>query len=47
MIQSRYLLTYPSVIQSTDGQVIYCAFDSLYDTGLSDLLGGPMERKYT
>ncbi|HEX2948568.1 MAG TPA: alpha-amylase family protein [Armatimonadota bacterium] len=31
---------YPSIIQSTDGQVVYCAFDSLYSEGLSQLLGG-------
>jgi hypothetical protein len=34
---------YPSVIQSTDGQVIYCAFDSLYSEGLSQLLGGMVQ----
>ena len=30
---------------SNDGQVVYCAFDSLYSEGLSELLGGVVERK--
>ncbi len=35
---------YPSIIQSTDKQVVYCAFDSLYSEGLSSLLGGIIEK---
>ncbi len=31
---------YPSIIQSTDKQVVYCAFDSIYSEGLSHLIGG-------
>lgn len=36
---------YPSIVMSNDGQVVYCAFDSLYSTELSGLIGGIVERK--
>ncbi len=36
---------YPSVIQSNDKQVVYCAFDSLYGEGLSRLIGGIVSDK--
>lgn|GEM_PF-3122522 len=35
---------YPSIIQSSDGQVIYCAFDSIYSEGLSNLLAGIVQK---
>lgn len=35
---------YPSIVMSNDGQVVYCAFDSLYSTELSGLVGGIVER---
>ena len=31
---------YASIVQSSDGRVVYCAFDSLYSEGLSALIGG-------
>lgn len=34
---------YASIVMSDDGQVVYCAFDSLYSTELSRLLGGILE----
>lgn len=37
---------YPSIIRSDDGQVIYCAFDSLYSEGLSHLIGGIIEKEF-
>lgn len=35
---------YPSIIQSSDGQVVYCAFDSIYSEGLSNLLAGIVQK---
>ena len=35
---------YPSIVMSNDGRVVYCAFDSLYSTELSQLIGGIVER---
>lgn len=37
---------YASIVMSNDGQVVYCAFDSLYSEGLSELLGGIIERRF-
>lgn len=37
---------YPSVIQSTDKQIIYFAFDSLYSEGLSCLIGGIIKESF-
>jgi len=36
---------YPSIIQSNDQQIVYCAFDSIYGEGLSRLLGGIVSRQ--
>ena len=36
---------YPSIVMSNDKQVVYCAFDSLYTTELSRLLGGILEKE--
>ncbi len=36
---------YPSILLSDDGKVVYCAFDSLYSTELSTLIGGIIEKR--